>query len=160
MLELLSKLKHECQSKGIELLNAQINGRVIKLSCSVNGRRDTELNAYITPDGDSFNFYTLKPQGQKSEVVTIKENDIIPTLVASVNPEASIDKVTEVSKSEENLVDILKIEVNEGVFDYAEVAHKSHLNSRFAYSDKYRKMGTIVDINTRNINSDINLRSN
>lgn len=153
MLELLSKLKHECQSKGIELLNAQINGSSIKLSCSVNGRRDTELNAYITPDGDSFNFYTLKPQGHKSEVVSIKENEIIPTLVASVNPSSSHEKAIEIPRSDENLVDILKIEVQEGVYDESEVAHNSHRNSRFAYSTKYGKMGTIVDITTRQTNS-------
>lgn len=155
MLELLSKLKHECQSKGVELLNAQINGRAIKMTCSVNGRRDTELNAYIIPDGDSFNFYTIKSQGQKSDEVKIKEDAIIPTLIASINPEAKPEDAVSETKSTDDLVDILKLEVNEGVFDEVEVAHNSRKNSRFAYSEKYRKMGTIVDVKTRSKNSEM-----
>lgn len=147
MLKLLSKLKDGCHKEGIDLMHSEINGNAIKLACCVNGSRATELNAYIIPDGDSYNFYTFSPQGVKSDEVKLKENEIIPTLVATVNPSKDSSK-TELSKdeSENDLVDIVTIEVEDGVFDDKEVKHGVYKNSRRAYSDKYHKMGTIVGI--------------
>lgn len=156
MINLLSKLKHECYLNGVELLNSEINGDSIKMACSVNGRRDTELNAYIVPDGDSFNFYTISPAGNKSEVVNLTEEKIIPTLVAAVNPtrEGVVTQTTEEIEDQSG-TDIVTIEVEDGVFDTKEVPHGTYNNSRFAYSMKYSKMGTITEI-THKYNSSYN----
>jgi len=148
MLELLSKLKDGCHREGVDLIHSEINGDAIKLACCVNGRRDTELNAYIIPDGDGFNFFTVTPNGNKSEEVKLAEEQIIPTLVSKVNKTEA--PAVEVSKEPEDLVDVLTIEVADGVFDTKEAKHNSYKNSRYAYSDKYHKMGTIVNIQVKN----------
>lgn len=130
-------------------MHSEINGDAIKLSCCVNGRRDTELNAYIIPDGDDFNFFTISPNGNKSDEVKLTEEQIIPTLVAKVNPDHTPESAVEVSEEPENLTDVLTIEVADGVFDTKEVKHNTYKNSRYAYSDKYHKMGTIIDVQVK-----------
>lgn len=150
MLELLSKIKDGCHREGVDLIHSEINGDAIKLACCVNGRRDTELNAYIIPDGDGFNFYTVSPLGKKSEPVTLKEENVIPTLVAALNPGKEGENVTKVNEDPtEGKVDIVTIEVEEGVTDVKEVAHNTYKNSRYAYSDKYHRMGTIIGIEVK-----------
>lgn len=151
MLSVLSKIKHECYKSGIELLNSEISNNAIKLSCCVNGSRATELNAYIIPDGDSFNFYTMTPTGDKSPEVKVKEEEILPTLISAVNPNKNPMEVEgkEVTETTEDLVDDVKIEVEDGVFDTKVVPHDTYKNSRFAYSLKYNKMGTIVEVKSR-----------
>ena len=150
MIELLSKIKDECHKQDIDLMHSEINGDAIKLACTINGRRDTELNAYIVPDGDNYGIYTVTPQGAKSETKCVTENEIIPELVASLTGEEP-EKV--IKEDENGGVDQVTIEVEDGVFDTKEVAHDTYKNSRYAYSDKYHKMGTIVEI--RQLNSKI-----
>lgn len=147
MLELLSKLKDGCHSEGIDLMHSEINGDAIKLACCINGSRATELNAYIIPDGDGFNFYTMDPNGNKSNQVKLAEEEIIPTLVSKLNPSKESEKPEE-NKPEEptDAVDVVTIEVADDVFDTKEVKHGTYKNSRYAYSDKFHKMGTIVSI--------------
>lgn len=147
MLKLLSKIKDECQREGIDLINSEINGNAIKLACYANGRRDTELNAYIIPDGDSFNFFTISPAGTKSDEINITEEQILPTLVTKMHGERSTPESS--TEIDEDLVDVLTIEVADDTYDTKEVRHNSYKNSRYAYSNKYSKMGVIVDIKTR-----------
>lgn len=144
MLELLSKLKEACHREGLDLIHSEINGNAIKLACCVNGRRDTELNAYIIPDGDGFNFFTMTPNGVKSELKRLTETTLIPTLVSTVN-KTEMPVVEEVEEPQD-LIDVVTIEVADGVTDTKEARHGTYKNSRYAYSDKYHKMGTIIDI--------------
>jgi hypothetical protein len=152
MLELLSKLKHDCHSNGVELLNAGINGSTIKLTCCVNGRRDTELNAYITPHGDDYKFVTKSMAGDTSDEIIISEPQIVPTLVASVNPNKPKDEVIETPECPECGIDKVTIEVEDNVFDKKFTKRGQYCNSRYAYSDKYHKMGTIHDIEQMDTN--------
>jgi hypothetical protein len=144
MLGLLTKLKEGCHDLGIDLMNAELLGDCIKLYCGINGHRNTEVSAYVEKDGDGFNFYTVTPQGIKSEPIKLSEEKILPTLLATVKPDAQIPEIHE-PQNEEGL-DIVVIEVEDGVFDEKECKRGTYRNSRYAYSNKYHKMGTIVEI--------------
>lgn len=148
MLDLLSKIKDGCHKNDVDLMHSGINGNAIKLSCQINGSRKTELNAYIIPDGDSFNFYTVDPNGNKSETVKLEEEKIIPTLVSALNPTKEIaeELEDEEAKVDPSSKDVITIEVEDGVYDERVVDHNSYKNSRYAYSMKYHKMGTITNI--------------
>lgn len=159
MLRLLSKLKEDLAHNGVEVVNSTLQGDTIKLMCSANGRRDTELNAYIIPDGDGFNFYTQAPSEGKSNEIKLTEEQIVPTIISKVDPNKPyVVENQEATETTEDLQDEIKIEVEDGVFDTKVVKHNSYNNSRYAYSSKYGKMGTIVEIRT--LNSNIKYPSN
>lgn len=144
MLGLLTKLKEGCHALGLDLMNAEINGNCIKLYLGMNGQRNTEISAYVEPCGDGFNFHTVTPQGIKSEPVKLCEEKILPTLLATVKPDAVLPQIEEpvVEEGEE----IVVIEVEDGVFDEKKCRKGAYKNSRYAYSTKYHKMGTITEI--------------
>jgi hypothetical protein len=144
MLGLLTKLKEGCHNLGIDLISAEINGDCIKLYCTVNGQRNSEINAYVEPNGNGFNFYTVTPQGIKSEPVKLDEEKSLPTLLTSVKPDAEAPAVEEPENEEGE--EIVVIEVEDGVFDEKKCRKGAYKNSRYAYSDKYHKMGTITEI--------------
>jgi hypothetical protein len=143
MLKLLSRIKDGLHDKGIELINSQIDGDAIKLCCSVNGGKCPLLNAYIIPDGDDYNFYTLDNNGNKSNECRVCESDIINKLDEVANPNLDRDSGPKV---DDTRTDLVTITMEDGQTDTKRVPHNTYNNARYAYSKKFSRMGTITNI--------------
>ena len=149
MKELLSNLKDRCHSEGLELLRSEILDDGVRLVCESNGRRDMQLITTVSPNGSGkYKVNSVSPSGDFNKELELTEEQIAPAIIAMAsNPDADLEEaISNVVENpvDENLMDELTLEVEDDVFDTKVVPSGTYSNSRYAYSDKYHKMGTIV----------------